>query len=105
MVSRAQRAWSAAGLEGIGFQECRHTFITTMIAAGLNAKAVSVLAGHALISITFVSTAIRSPGTGRRWSAARKLLFRAGRRCGQPSGSPRCLSGFVSNGVTNDRAT
>jgi integrase len=33
--------------------ECRHTFITTMIAAGLNAKAVSVLAGHASIDVTF----------------------------------------------------
>jgi integrase len=50
---RASEAWEAEGLEPIGFHECRHTFITTMIHAGLNAKAVSVLAGHASIDVTF----------------------------------------------------
>jgi integrase len=53
MVNRACQAWEAAKLEAIGLHECRHTFITTMIAAGLNAKAVSVLAGHASIDVTF----------------------------------------------------
>jgi hypothetical protein len=32
--------------------ECRHTFVSTMIASGLNMKAVSVLAGHPSIQIT-----------------------------------------------------
>jgi len=31
MVSRAYRAWTDAGLTGIGLHECRHTFITSMI--------------------------------------------------------------------------
>lgn len=52
-VTRAKNAWAAAGLDPIGFHECRHTYISTMIAAGLNAKAVSTLAGHASIQVTF----------------------------------------------------
>jgi len=35
MVSRAYRAWTDAGLTRIGLHECRHTFITSMIHAGL----------------------------------------------------------------------
>lgn len=52
-VGRANKAWKAANLTPIGFHECRHTYITTMIASGLNAKAVSVLAGHASIKVTY----------------------------------------------------
>jgi integrase len=52
MKTRAGEVWKAARLKPIGFHECRHTFIT-MIASGLNAKAVSVLAGHASIDVTF----------------------------------------------------
>jgi hypothetical protein len=32
--------------------ECRHTFASLMIAAGVNAKALSTFMGHANISIT-----------------------------------------------------
>jgi integrase len=53
MKKRAEKAWTKVGLTRIGFHECRHTFITTMIHAGLNAKAVSVLAGHASIDVTY----------------------------------------------------
>lgn len=49
---RAQRAWDAAGLELISLHECRHTFASLMIAAGVNAKALSTFMGHANISIT-----------------------------------------------------
>jgi integrase len=40
------------GLEPIGFHEGRHTFASLMIAAGVNAKALSTYMGHANISIT-----------------------------------------------------
>lgn len=50
---RAQRAWKAAGLEPIGLHECRHTFASLMIAAGVNAKALSVYMGHSSVTITF----------------------------------------------------
>jgi len=50
---RAQRAWQRAGLSPIGLHECRHTFASFMIAAGVNAKALSVYMGHASVTITF----------------------------------------------------
>ena len=50
---RAQRCWLAAGLDPITLHECRHTFASLLIAAGVNAKALSVYMGHASISTTF----------------------------------------------------
>jgi integrase len=49
---RAQRCWTDANLEPISLHECRHTFASLMIAAGVNAKALSTFMGHANISIT-----------------------------------------------------
>jgi integrase len=49
---RADEAWKAAGLERITLHECRHTYASFMIAAGVNAKALSVFMGHASITIT-----------------------------------------------------
>jgi integrase len=49
---RARRAWKQAGLEPICLHDCRHTFASLMIAAGVNAKALSTFMGHANISIT-----------------------------------------------------
>lgn len=39
-------------LESIGLHECRHTFASLMIAAGVNAKALSTYMEHSTISIT-----------------------------------------------------
>jgi integrase len=50
---RADDAWETAGLERITLHECRHTFASLMIAAGVNAKALSTYMGHASIEITF----------------------------------------------------
>src|SRR3954466_14279044 len=52
-VNRAKKAWEEAGLEAIGFHECRHSYITHLIHSGLNGKAVQTLAGHASIQVTF----------------------------------------------------
>ena len=48
----AQAAWERAGLEPIGLHECRHTYAAFMIAAGVNAKALSTYMGHSSITIT-----------------------------------------------------
>jgi integrase len=48
---RADKAWAAGGLERITPHECRHTFASLMIAAGVNAKALSTFMGHAKIGI------------------------------------------------------
>ena len=50
---RARLAWKAAGLESITLHECRHTFASLMIAAGVNAKSLSTYMGHANIATTF----------------------------------------------------
>jgi integrase len=51
--NRAGRAWEALGLDRITLHECRHTFASLMIAAGVNAKALSVYMGHASVIVTF----------------------------------------------------
>ena len=51
--SRASRVWENADLERITLHECRHTFASLMIAAGVNAKALSVYMGHASVMVTF----------------------------------------------------
>ena len=52
ILHRARRAWKVAGLDPIGLHEARHTFASLMIAAGVNAKALSVYMGHSSITIT-----------------------------------------------------
>jgi integrase len=49
---RANAAWARAGLEPIGLHECRHTFASLMIAADVNAKALSTYMGHSSVTIT-----------------------------------------------------
>lgn len=50
---RAQRAWRRGGLEPIGLHEARHTFASVLIAAGVNAKAITTYMGHASIQTTY----------------------------------------------------
>ena len=49
---RARKRWRQAGLSPIGLHECRHTYAAFMIAAGVNAKALSAYMGHSSITIT-----------------------------------------------------
>src|ERR1019366_680788 len=51
--SRALSAWKDAELDPITLHQCRHTAASFMIAAGADAKALSVVMGHASIEITF----------------------------------------------------
>jgi integrase len=50
LTRRADAAWAA--LRRITLHECRHTFASYMIAAGVNAKAVSTFMGHASVAFT-----------------------------------------------------
>ena len=50
---RARTAWKRAGLEPIGLHEARHTFASVLIAAGVNAKAITTYMGHASIQTTY----------------------------------------------------
>jgi integrase len=49
---RADSAWREANLTRVTLHACRHTFASLMIAAGVNAKALSTYLGHANISVT-----------------------------------------------------
>lgn len=49
---RAAKAWRQAELGPIRLHECRHTYAAFMIAAGINAKALSTYMGHSSITIT-----------------------------------------------------
>jgi integrase len=50
---RARAAWAKAELEPITVHQARHTCASFLIAAGANAKPLSVILGHASIAITF----------------------------------------------------
>jgi len=50
--SGARAAWSEAALTPILLHECRHTFASLMIAAGVNPKALQAYMGHANIAVT-----------------------------------------------------
>ncbi len=52
LTQRARRIWAANGLTPIGLHECRHTYASYMIAAGVNIKALSTYMGHSSITMT-----------------------------------------------------
>lgn len=60
---RAGEAWKDAGLDRITLHECRHTYASFMIAAGVNAKALSTFMGHANIAITLDKYGHLMPGS------------------------------------------
>ena len=50
------------GLEPITPHEARHTYASTMIAAGVNAKAISEFMGHSSIQVTYDTYGHLMPG-------------------------------------------
>jgi integrase len=60
---RADRAWEAAGLDRNTLHECRHTFASIAIAAGVDIGTVSAALGHASVTITWDRYHHLMPGT------------------------------------------
>jgi integrase len=52
LVRRARAAWKEADFVSIGLHECRHTYASFMIAAGVNAKALCCYMGHSSTTVT-----------------------------------------------------
>lgn len=52
-AERARQRWGAKGLAPLTLHEARHTYASMMIAADVNAKALSRWMGHANIGVTF----------------------------------------------------
>ena len=76
---RASKAWKAAKLQRITLHECRHTFASLMIAAGVNAKALSTL--HEPREHFDHPRPLRAPDAGVRGrgrAAARCIFGRSG---------------------------
>jgi integrase len=79
---RADRAWRNAGLERISYHECRHTFASLLIAAGLSAqrnpmaiaKELAQYVGHASV------TQCAGPGDGVPYSAPQCAALLSGRQ-------------------------
>jgi integrase len=75
---RAHTAWRRAGLQPIGLHECRHTFASLMIAAGIRAernpvaiaKQLCTLMGHASITQTLDRYGHLCPGSEGEAAAA-----------------------------------
>jgi integrase len=77
VTARARRAWKAAGLDPIGFHECRHTYAAFMIAAGVNAKALSTYMGHSTITVTLDRYGHLLPGNEQEAARLLELWLRA----------------------------
>lgn len=64
LYRRADRAWGRAALDDrLRLHQARHTYASFMIAAGVNAKALSVFMGHSSIKVTFDLYGHLMPGT------------------------------------------
>ncbi|MGE3795693.1 MAG: tyrosine-type recombinase/integrase [Dehalococcoidia bacterium] len=85
VLKRARRAWADAGLDPIGLHECRHTFASICIAAGVNARGLMAYLGHASIQMTFDRYGHLMPGNE---SEAAALLNAYLKRAAGSSGTP-----------------
>jgi integrase len=64
LYRHAAHYWHQAGLwERLRLHQARHTYASFMIAAGVNAKALSVFMGHSSITVTFDLYGHLMPGT------------------------------------------
>jgi integrase len=63
LQGRADKAWRKAGLSRVTPHECRHTFASLMIAAGVNAKALQAFMGHSSITTTLDTYGHLMPGS------------------------------------------
>ena len=76
--SRAVRMWKLAKLEPIGFHEARHSYASLLIAAGVNAKALSTYMGHSSITITLDRYGHLMPGNEREAASLVDLYLAGG---------------------------
>ena len=63
LYRRADRAWEAQASDRLRLHQARHTYASFMIAAGVNAKALSSFMGHSSIKVTFDLYGHLMPGT------------------------------------------
>ncbi len=82
VAERVAKIWQDRNLEPIGLHECRHNYAAFMIAAGVNAKALSTYMGHSSITITLDRYGHLMPGNEQE---AADLLTGYLARAGKPN--------------------
>ena len=68
-LERGEKAEDVELLVPIGLHECRHTYASLMIAAGVNAKALASYMGHASVTITLDRYGHLMPGNEEQAAA------------------------------------
>ena len=86
-IRRAKRIWAKEGLGHLGYHECRHTYASLMIAAGVNAKTLSIYMGHSSIVMTMDRYGHLFPGNEK--DSAEKLDAFLGQERAPFSRAPR----------------
>ena len=81
------KSWTDAKFDPIGLHDARHAAASILIAAGVNAKALSVYMGHASITITLDRYGHLFPGNEEQ--AAALIDSNLDRTEGQPRGADR----------------
>ncbi|HET8954716.1 MAG TPA: site-specific integrase [Solirubrobacterales bacterium] len=79
---RADRAWKTQALSRLRLHQARHTYASFMIAAGVNAKALSSFMGHSSIKVTFDLYGHLMPGTEAEAAALLDTYLSAQLRAG-----------------------
>ena len=100
--NRAVVAWGKAKLTAITLHECRHTFASMLIHAGVNPKAIQEFMGHSTIEMTFDRYGHLMPGSrDQAWERVDADLTKAcgttaGQRGTGQSGLERVTAGIES---------
>jgi integrase len=92
---RGDLAWHKAGLGRLRLHQARHTYASFMIAAGINAKALSSFMGHSSIKVTFDLYGHLMPGTEAE--AAARLDAYLGRQVDAGAISARFASPAIAD--------
>lgn len=85
LAERAEKCWTAAGLEPVSLHDARHSFASFMIAAGVNAKAIQVYMGHSSIQVTYDIYGHLFPGNEAEAAALLDAYLMHGRPTGGPT--------------------
>lgn len=101
LTKRADKAWEATGHKRITLHECRHTFASLMIAAGVNAKALQSFMGHANISITLDRYGHLMPGSEAEAAGLLDTYLAAQRK--RDEEAARAAGGVLTGEPTGER--
>jgi integrase len=84
LTLHATKAWKQTGLTPIGLHECRHSYASFMIAAGINSKALSTYMGHSSITITLDRYGHLLPGNESEAADLLETWLNSATKAGQP---------------------